>query len=190
MIEDLNQRINFGQYGGLSVKEIYQGTLNLDKDLIKNYLDKILNEPDDGYMNLSLYPELIERFDLTDGLIKIIGDIHDPEKTLSPANRIVLGNIQKGLSKYIDQHFDDNSLGTLLGIKTFNKTRNEPLQIGADPEYLGWWEREIDRFHLSNACKRELEKLLISRFRGIHVMYVGQETYEYAPQFVVETYKQ
>lgn len=187
MFNDYDKRMYFGQYKGLSIKEIYRGTLKIDKGLFKDYLDKILNDSnlDDG---IFLEIELIEKFDITEGTIKIIGEIHDPGKPLTPANRIVFGNIQNNLVAYINKHFNDNFLGILQDIRKFNKSQTESLQIGADPEYLEWCERNVNDFQLSTNCKRELEKSPIARLKGVQVLYIGQETYEYVPQFSIEEY--
>ena len=44
MTYEIDTKLQFGQYLGLTVKEIFQGTLNLNKGLLKNYLDFILNK--------------------------------------------------------------------------------------------------------------------------------------------------
>ncbi|MDA7762295.1 hypothetical protein N8927_03815 [Crocinitomicaceae bacterium] len=188
MFNDYYRHIGFGQYKDLTIKEIYQGTLGLNKDLLTKYLNEILNTPNQ-YFEIFPEGEFIEKFDVSDGFIKTIGDIHDPEKALSPSNRIVLGNIQSSLTNFINQHFNDNFLGILQDIRTFNKNQNKPLQIGADPEYIVWCERNVEGFQLSRECKRKLEVLPIARFKSIHVMYVGNETYEYTPHFIVESFK-
>lgn len=187
MIFDYNEHINFGQYHGLSVKEIYQGTLHLDRRFLASYIDTILNHRNQEYIFKE--NELIERYDVNEKYIKIIGEVHDPDKPVSIDNRVVFGDIQDKLNSFICMHFDDNSLGVLLDIRKFNKTQSRPLQIGGDPEYLEWCERTVEGFQISADCKNKLEKLPVARLTGIHLLFIGHESYEFAPQYRVEKFK-
>ena len=54
MFNDYHQHIGFGQYKDLTIKEIYQGTLRLNKDLLTKYLNEILNTPNQYF---EIFPE-------------------------------------------------------------------------------------------------------------------------------------
>jgi len=186
MINSVNKQLQFGQYRGLTVKEIYQGTLNIDRVLLRGYLDYILNKT--GLDSREYFPELelIERFDVTENTITVVGEIYDPQQPHTYENRTILGNNEKVISTFINQHSNDNFLGVLEGLRTYNKLLNKPCPIGGDPEYLEWCERNVQGFQLSTNCRKELEKLSIARFVGFQLFYIGSETYEYAPKFSVE----
>lgn len=187
MITDYNENINFGQYRKLSVKEIYQGTLNLNKSFLAAYLDQILNKQN-HVAGIFKEKEFIERYEINENSISIIGEIHNEEKPKSVDNRVVFGNIQEILSSFINMHFNDNSLGILLDIRSFNKSQITPYQIGGDPEYLEWCEKTIDNFKLSLDCKNKLEQFPVARLTGVSLLYIGQESYEYAPLYQVEKF--
>tara|TARA_R110002020_G_scaffold5087_2_gene21605 strand:+ start:1753 stop:2337 length:585 start_codon:yes stop_codon:yes gene_type:complete len=188
MINTYHHYLEFGQYKGLSVKQIFQGTLNINNDLLTNYLTKILNEQKTDFLKFKEM-EFIERFEFVKGAFHVIGEIHNSEKRLTQDNRVRFGNIQTKLANFINLHFNDNYLGILQDLRSFNKMQSEILPIGADPEYLVWCEHNIDEFKISNECKTQLEKLPISRFIGIQIMFVGEETYEYYPQCIIEYFK-
>ena len=185
---EIDDQLSFGQYSGLSIKEIYQGTLVPDRELLRDYLIHIL---DDG-SDLMLYleeSEFIERFDLTTTEIIVIGEVFDPSKPLDRSNRVVLGNIQDVLTSFINFPFRPNSLGIRVDIKSFNKSQPIIKKIGGDPEYLVWCENNVSNFRLSQKCKDELETLPVARLTGIDVFYIGNETYEYTPKIMMDTFK-
>ena len=64
-----------------------------------------LNSPNQ-YFEIFPEGEFIEKFDVTDGLIKIMVISMTP-KSFSPSNRIVLGNVQSSLTNFINQHFNE-----------------------------------------------------------------------------------
>ena len=97
----IKDKITFGQYRGLSIQETYQGTLNISKTLIANYLDEILNNPPEyepGFFEM----QLIERFEVTNQRIKIIGQIYDETKPLNDSNRVLFRNLEKEISGYVN----------------------------------------------------------------------------------------
>jgi hypothetical protein len=188
MIDSCNEVINFGQYKGLTIKEIYQGTLNINRKFLSNYLSHILNK---GNKFLELLPEkeFIERIEVTKKKIKIVGEIHNPDKTLSRENRVTFGNLQNQLSYYINSHFEDSFLGILENIQLFNKHQMKREVLGGDPKYLEWCEREIKGFKLDEDCKKELEKLQVAIFTGFQILNIKNDRYEYLPTFKVELFK-
>ena len=184
---NINDRLEFGKYSGLSVKEIYQGTLNIDRGLLQRYLKKILNEGDAHKRRIDF--RLIDKFDVSLTEIKVVGEIHDHEKSVSVNNRVIRGNMQQEISTFINYHFADNFLGILENLESFNKLQDKPTVLGGDPEYLSWCEREVDDFKLSLECKKNLEKLSVARLVGVQVLYNGDESYNYTPSFEVQSFK-
>jgi hypothetical protein len=183
---ELNTKLDFGKYRGLTVQQIYQGTLNIDKGVIKEYLDFILNS--DNFKKWAFFDgsTLIERFEISQNKIELIGEIHDCELPEGPQNRIVFGNIEKQIANYINQHFKANFLGVLPDIGEFNKKYNLVTSTGGSPDYLKWCETNIEKFELSRKCKLALDKISYARLSGFNILYIGKEIYEYAPMFDIK----
>lgn len=185
---NINDRVTFGQYKGLKIQEIFQGTLNINRGLVASYLEEILNnEPEYpiGFEEL----ELIERFDIDTQRIKIIGQIFNESKPLTESNRVVFGNLEKEISSYINCHWKDNNLGILTNIKKYAKENKTISPLGGDPEYLRWCEKNQSDFQLDKNTKSYLEKLTVCRFKGIDVVFKGMNEYEYREVIEFEEFK-
>lgn len=189
MIDNYNEQIDFGCYKGLSIKEIYQGTLNINRHLLADFLNHILNSEDFEKWAFFEAKVLIERFDLSNGVIEVIGQFDDPEKPEGPDNQIIFGDLENEIQSYINIHFQSDFLGVTVDIGRFNNFQKLPLQIGGDPKYLKWCETNVESFKLTEGCKRELEKFSIAKLIGIDILYTGNEAYEYAPKFSIEKYQ-
>ncbi len=193
MTYEIDTKLQFGQYLGLTVKEIFQGTLNLNKGLLKNYLDFILNKEllenrqDFGSIYFNEV-EFIDNFEVYEFSFKIIGEIDNPEKELSNSNRMKFGNIEKKIESYINSHFSKNYLGILKTLNKFNFENQPSSKINGDPEYLVWCEKNINNFILSINCKIELENFSVSLLKGFKILYIGDETYEFFPEIDVRSF--
>lgn len=185
MVYELNTPLQFGRYKGLTIQEVFQGTLRIDKYLLRDYLNHILNA--DYFLEWAFFDasKLIVNFDLSDDLIRVIGDIDDPDLPDGPDNRLRFGNLEKELQTYINQHFNSTSYGVLTDFAKFNNDIKSPLQIGGDPQYLNWCGKKVEGFELSPDCERQLKKLSYAKLVGINILYVGDETYEYGPIFKI-----
>jgi hypothetical protein len=181
---EIDTRFHFGQYKGLSVQEVYQGTLNPDMSLITGYLKKILQFTD--FPEMIWESEFIESVQFENNRFEIIGCIHDLEKPTSEENHMVFGNIQSQLQDFVNLSFKPSFRGSVMSIQKFNAERPIRTVIGGDPEYLVWCMKELEEFQLSNECILQLAKLSICRLVGINIMYVGNETYEYSPSFRID----
>lgn len=188
MIHEIDTELGFGRYRKLTIQEVYQGTLKINKYLIRDYLDHILNPKD--FIEWAFFDksQFIEDFDLSDEKIRVIGEIFNPEKPKGSQNQVCIGNIEKELKSYIDQHFQKNFLGILTDIGRFNDIVKSPMPIGGAPDYLIWCERNLDNFKLSMECKNKLSKMIYAKLVGMDIMYIGNETYEYIPKFEVMLY--
>lgn len=171
---EAHTKLHFGQYKGLTVQQVYQGTLRIDDELLADYIRMIL----DG---TSMEFNFIETIQVEIGRFRINGEIHDPEQPLSDANRVYNGNLEENLSHYINRFSHPNSLGILTTIQKFNSERKRPTVIGGDPEYLNWCERNIEGFRLTDHCKAYLQSLSVCRFERIDLVYLGDGWYEYSP---------
>jgi hypothetical protein len=185
MIYEIDTELGFGRYRKLTIQEVYQATLQIDKYLIRDYLNHILNSKDFNKWAFFDESEFIEGFDLRNEKICVIGEIFNPEKPKGPQNQVCIGNIEKKLHTYINQHFQKNFLGILSDISRFNDIVKSPMPIGGAPDYLKWCEKNVDGFKLSVECKNSLSKMSYAKLVGLDIMYIGNETYEYIPKFEV-----
>jgi len=181
-------KLNFGKYKGLQIKEIFQGSLYIKRELIRCYLDEVLNNK---RSNIDEFTELnfIDRFDVTDKIIKIIGNIFNEEKPLIESNRVVTSNLEKKISNLISSHWKSTNLGILENIREYAKKNNIVSILGGDPEYLVWCEENIENFELEYCVKKELEQLTINRFNGIVLLYKGNNEYEYREMMEFDNFK-
>ena len=187
---DLNSVFTFGQYKFLTLKEVYQGTLNPIPSLIRDYLDMILNNihphiPDEHFF------QFVEKYKVSDEKIEVIGTLEAwPDKrggfTFGPVG---FGNMEEELQKIINYHFSDNWLGILMNIKMFNASKERPSVIGGDPDYIVWCLRNIGGLIICEETIQKLEKLKVTRLVGMEVMYVCPNTYEYRPIIKTEYFK-
>jgi hypothetical protein len=186
MIYQLDEPMRFGKYNGYTIRQIYQGTLCIDRGLLSNYLNHILNagKKSREFYGPSMY--FAEEFKVTESTIRTIGEIFDPEKPLSDSNRVLLENIESDLSVFIGYHFQGSYLGVLDDIDAYmRKYEHQVTPIGEGPSYLEWCEANVDGFQLSKSCKELLKKMPRAYLRGIKIMYVGNETYEYMPDIEI-----
>ena len=182
---EINSTLDFGKYKGLTVQQVYQGTLTIDKYVIRDYLNAILNEEkfrDWAFFDKS---EFIERFDLSDNVIEVIGEIANHELPEGKNNRVLFGNIEKELTSFINQHFKPSFLGVLPDTSSFLDKNDLSTTIGGDPGYLDWCENNVEGFRLTPKCKSLLNIMSISKLIGFQLMYFGEEKYEYTPKFEI-----
>lgn len=184
---EINSTLNFGKYKGLTVQQVYQGTLTIDKYVIRDYLNAILNAEKFRDWAFFQKSEFIERFDLSDNVIEVIGEIHNNELPEGKNNRVLIGNIENELTTFINQHYEPSFLGVLPDISSFNDKNNLPTIVGGSPEYLKWCEENVDDFKLSVKCRSLLHKMSFSKLVGFQLMYIGDEKYEYTPKFDVKS---
>lgn len=181
-------KFEFGQYFGLTIQQVYQGTFSIDKAFIVQYLDTVLNNWNN---ELELLPEkeLIRNFEITETNITIHGDIDDCDQPYSKENSCHFGNIQQILTTYLNNHFESNMRANLLSVKDFGKNWDYPIHIGADPEYITWCMRNVEDFIIDEKTIDFLSKLPIAKWIGFDLMYIGNETYNFRPKFEFTNFK-
>ena len=52
-----------------------------------------------------------------------------------------------------------------------------------------WCERNVSEFHLDEKIKGDLEKLTVSRFKGISFLFIGMNEYEFRSIIEFENFK-
>lgn len=141
---NIDTDLDFGKYQGLTIREVYQGSLKINRHLIRDFLNHILNSKDFQEWTLFDASNFIEKFDLTDEFIRVNGEIANHELPEGPRNKMLLGNLEKDLGNYINQHFRPDFLGVLPDLGQFNNLNIIPLQIGGDPQYFKWCKKKMD----------------------------------------------
>lgn len=184
----IKDKITFGQYNGLEIREIFQGRLNIDRDLTRDFLDEILNNKPEHVVG---FPELqfIDRFEIDNQRINVVGQIFNETEPLTEHNRVFLRNLEQKIYNYINYFWNKNNLGILRNIIEFAKDKNRIAPLGGDPEYLIWCEKNISEFQLIKTEKEKLENLKVCRFMGINILYRGNNVYEYREIIKLEKFK-
>lgn len=181
-------QFDFGQYIGLTLQEVYQGSVAIDGIFIEKYLDEILNQRNN---TLKLFDELdlIENFEISQSKIQINGEIFDCEEPYSKSNSVHFGNIQSKLEAFINNHFNANMSGALFSVKAFNKKLDLVTRIGGDPEYIAWCIKNVEDFQVDKETLDFLQTLPIVKWQGFNLLYVGNETYEYHTKLNIEYFQ-
>lgn len=113
----LTEKFTFGQYKTLTLKEVYQGTPNIDKSLIKNFLYRCLN---DTNVPKPIHFEFCE-FLLTEDEILLFPQIFDEEKPESLHNVAYLGDLSVRIESYFNSFFRKDWYGIVENLEKFNK---------------------------------------------------------------------
>ena len=181
----LNDRFHFGKFKGLRLIDVYQGTPNIDRFLIKQYVEYMLNSDDrwiyDTFDKIP-YFGLIDYFVVTESEIEVFGMLSEPWNSDSNT-RITLGNIEDVLQGYLS--IGNMLMGRIIGgfhsLEEFNRDSETRKPIGASPSYLAWCINEVDNFFIDPSDLKLMEKLKITYFKGINVIYRGDDIFEYSP---------
>jgi len=175
---NIDDIFEFGQYKSLSLKDVYQGTLNINRELLRNFLINCL-----GDKNVPK-PHIFDFLEIQIGFeeINIDPNIFNEEKLESMQNTILIGNLAGDLQNYFNYFFSPNLRGITQSFERFNRS-NLSTVIGGNPEYLIWCSKEIQEFTLNSQTKDELEKLQVHRLKGISVEQREgyQNSYVYKP---------
>lgn len=181
----LTDKFQFGQYHSLTLKEVYEGTDKIDRELIKNFLNKCLKDEnvpkpvDFGFCDVFL----------TKDEIKIIPQIFDEDKPESPDNVVFLGNLSKKLEHYFNEFFRENWYGIVENLMHFNKNCIERKVIGGDPKYIQWCRMNYNGFNLDIETISQLEVLEVNYLLGISVTETSTDRYSYNLIIQKEFYK-
>ena len=181
---ELNDHFKFGQYKGLSLKEVYQGNSKIDKTLLKSYLDSCMKD------NNVPKPIKSEFFDLliTEEEILIFPGIFNEEEPESLENAIYLGDLSQPLEQYFSYFFNKNWYGIVEHFEKFNHKRDTQV-IGGDPEYIEWCIRNVANFSVDKEIKSQLELFPVHRLRGIVVTKINNDRYRYNAEILTENFK-
>ena len=180
----LDDQFKFGQYTGLSLKEVYQGNPNIDKALLKSYLDSCIKDANVPKPDKFQYLNLL----ITEEEILVFPEIFNEEEPESLENIIHLGDLSLLIENYFSTFFNKNWYGIVEHFEKFNHKRDTQV-IGGDPEYIEWCIGKGKKFSVDNEVKRQLELLMVHRLQGIRVIKTGNNRYKYQTIISTENFK-
>lgn len=170
----VNDKFDFGINKGLTLKQVYQGTSEIGKKQLQNFLIKCLNS--------ELVPKpnefLLCDFKIDQGEIEIIPDFFDATKPISNQNQVYLGNLSEKIEIYFNHFFKPNWYGIVENLQEFNSGK---YIIGGNPEYVVWCTNKCKNFNIDIVTLRELEKLKVYKLKGIKVEMTILNQYKYKP---------
>ena len=181
---ELNDTFTFGQYKGLTLKEVYQGTDKIDKSFLSKYLSHCLKSKSVPRATFFEFCELL----VSENEIIVLPQIFNEEKPLIDNNVVCIGNISGEIENYFNNFFNKNMYGTIDSLEHFNDGQIKQI-LGGDPEYIQWCLSTVDNFEISDYTKDALEKLPVNRFLGISVSHASTDKYSYKLKTVTEYYE-
>lgn len=184
----------FGKYKDLKLKHVYQGTLNINRHLLKDYINFLLNTKarfhyENQFDNGAL--EFIDEYEITEQEIKALiyvdnknSPIGQREVYLEEAGHNIEGGLENCLS--IGNQMVGRQLGGFVSLSNFNHQQDVRQIVGADPEYLCWCIENVEFFFIPIDDIAQLEKLRISIFKGLYVVRKQGGVYEYLPKMEIK----
>ncbi|MFD3000106.1 hypothetical protein ACFS7Z_07025 [Pontibacter toksunensis] len=195
---NINDRFEFGKYKGLRLIDVYQGTLNIDRCLLREYVNHLLNTKARHHYERAincLKLEFTDEFIVTESEIKAYIYIEseatrgtdDPELICVPISY----NLEDDLQSYLT--IGNIRLGTEIGgfhsLIEFNKTKGNEHIIGGDPQYISWCIHNVGSFCIPAEELALLEESKVAAFKGFTVIRKGEGIFEYAPCINREAYQ-
>ncbi|WP_114783485.1 hypothetical protein [Botryobacter ruber] len=196
---EIEEKFAFGKYKGLSLIDVYKGTLNIDRQLLRDYLNFLLNTDDVRFRFENNFDsqcfQLADKFEVNDYEIQALTfyETRTNDEGVPYGEFGELGNnIKPPLEQYISicNSRIGYEIGGFVSLAEFSKSYHTRYLVGADPGYLFWCIKNIDNFFLSANNIDLLEKLEISIFKGIRVfrknMVLSGGIYEYCPDMEIK----
>lgn len=179
---DINRVLIFGRYKGLTIKEVFSGNKDIDRDLLSAYLiwrvEKADYENLDNEITSNLFNFKINR--TTIELFPTLPEFNvDASKSLE--NYFVSGDSLS--AKMVNLSLDAFCYDVYL------KPNDTKLVIGGVPGYIVWCIKSIKDFFIDTDQIEQLAADGVNRFVGINVRLTGDNTYEYSPKIIHEPYK-
>ena len=173
---ELDDHFYFGKYKGLTLREVYQGSEHVDRELLKAYIIHKIETP-----NLQDMIAEFMTYEVSDTLLRVKCDLFDDEDSL---NEDLAHTIEKLFRDTIT--WTDDQIGN-LSIDNFNTKRASqrnsiPIVGGGHPEYIDWCIRSVDEFNVNPDAIVELQSLTVFRLLGIKITRKLEDIYEYGPK--------
>ncbi len=188
----LNDRFTFGKFEGIRLIDVFRGTLNIDRTILKEYIDYMFQSDDRRvYEEILGEPwfQVMDEVEVTENEIKITGIYVEPWNN-KLGKRVKMGNIEELLEDYLSQGSTAKGrfVDGFTSLEDVNKQMDDKYVIGAAPDYIVWCVENVDGFFIDPDDLDAMEKFKIAEFKGFHVLYQGEEVFEYAPKMKLKTY--
>lgn len=191
----LQERFTYGKYKGLQLIEVYRGTLNIDRQLLKAYVNYLLNGEVWHHFAKNFGSSAfncVDEFHVTEQEIRTLGLIHE-DKNGVEINEFVtfIYDVERDIEYCltIGNQIVGYEIGGFCSLAEFSRNYDVRLVVGADPGYLSWCIENIKEFYIPTTEIEQLEKLRVSVFNGIHVFRKEDGLYEYFPDMDVKHYR-
>ena len=180
---DITIPLEFGKYKGLSTKEIFVGTKDIDRDLLRAYINHRLTGPYEPSEQDAITLDMFT-FEVSKTIIRAVPTLDDFK-----------GNWQQVISKlFVSSHMSYLNVITETSLDGFYLNRykqpnDKPLVLGGIPEYIAWCIENVEGYYIELIQISILEELGVNRFIGIDVVRKMEDIYEYFPKIYFESYK-
>lgn len=175
----INDKLTFGKYCGLTIREVYQGPSKIDKDLIKQYIGRQIEGIDPRSYDQKLINEIFS-FEISDTLIRAT-PLFDNDFS-KDFTRIINSIFKSGSIKF------DRSIGEFIPFQDFiGWNRNDMgekriLRACGNPDYIDWCIRKVKGFYIDPQELVSLENYLVFRYRGIDIKHQVDDIYTFVAE--------
>lgn len=180
----IDETFYFGKYKNLSIKEVYQGTNNINRKLIKGFLKERIKTLEKNELNDTFFLEAFD-FEISDSIIRAVPKLNDFKGNW--ANEIEKLFINRNNS-WLDILLSNISIDD-YNVKVYSIKKSKLEITSGNPEYIEWCIESIDNFYIEQHELKELQLLDIFRFKGIEIIHKIDDIYEYKPKYQVEKYR-
>jgi hypothetical protein len=175
----LDQKFGFGKYCGLTLKEVYQGTQDISRDLVKSYVDFVLKN-DDDILNKNTPLCKLMSFEVSENLIQIKS--YKNKKVLKYNWTERIENVFRLRNNHLDRSYIDSL--DQFNITQYSKDKKSIVIAACNPEYIAWCLVNLDNFSIDEDILEKLLSLEIYRFTGIKVSHNANDIYEYKSDII------
>ena len=175
----IDESFKFGKYKGLTIKEVYQGTNFIKKDLLKGYLLEKIATADPNISSDNFIVEIMD-FEISDTLIRVTPCMEDFNGNWTKT----IENLFQDGNSWVDRLIGNTSLDD-FNIKKYSLGKEKPELTGGNPEYIEWCIKNVDYFFIDSEELSELQNLDVHVFIGIEVKHKIEDIYEYKPRIKI-----
>lgn len=183
-----------GKFKGLRIIDVFQGTNNIDQDILSHYVRVMLNINSMQGLEETFeapFSQLIDEFEVTNNKIKVVyGGKSD--------RKIRIRNLEDNLQEYLTMgqtavgrmDFRRWNLNQPFSLQDVNAKQEKKSVIGAAPDYICWGiaKQDYETFYIEPEDLEAMEGLEIYIFCGVNVIHLGDDLYEYTPDIQTETF--
>jgi len=175
----IDDTLDFGKYNGLTVREVYQGSNEINKELLKSYLKQRIEKPD-ANNDCSVLVEFAN-FEISATLLRITPVSDDLKGNWTSTIEGFFKDVYEPTTKWV---FEIESLDDVN--KQFSKDKEKVAVTNGNPSYIEWCIKNVDDFYLTPDTLSQLSEMNYFRFIGIEVLLKVDDIYEYKPKFVIK----